>query len=280
VGTSGSFGGSGGRDAANLRDSIAEWLDGFDSPAAADGDAPPAEAPGQPANQSDADRPTPPSPIDLGSALRVLLRPGRGGGADGPGGGGGGSAGGGVGGRSSGGANRSVGRIAGATGRAGRLALAYTTGDRAALDQAGLNYDELRALGDPVSIGIKIVEAAFDTQPDSTIDDSEARDIVAAVVEWILLEDLAGQAPSPEDVVRKAIEMTIAEVTLTEVSARVHAEGASYEARRAAEQRVRDLAEEVAQQATLTPTGATDQEMSAAIENGIGDLGKIFGAES
>lgn len=175
--------------------------------------------------------------------------------------------------------SRSVGRVSRAAGRAGRLALAYSSGDRNALRRAGLDYDELRALGDPVSIGIQIVEAAFETWADSTIDDSEARDIVAGVVDWIL-EQPEGQAPSPEDVVRKSIEVTIAEVTLTEIAARIHAEGATYEQRRAAEQMVRDLAAEVASQAILTPTGATEQEMSAAIENGLRDLGKIFGGDS
>ncbi|WP_197022480.1 hypothetical protein [Saccharomonospora piscinae] len=174
---------------------------------------------------------------------------------------------------------RSVSRVSRAAGRAGRLALAYSSGDRDTLSRAGLNYDELRALGDPVAVGVRIVETAFDSQADSTVDDSEARDIVAAVVEWIL-EQPADQAPSLEDVVRKSIETTIAEVTLTETAARIQAEASSFEQRRAAEQMVRDLAAEVASQAPLNPAGATEQEMAAAIENGIRDLGKIFGADS
>lgn len=278
MGTSGSFGGSGGRDAADLRDSIADWLDGLDGPGPLGDGAPAGDGLGEPG--ADTGRPNQPDgrrPINIAPALRVLLRPrGGGGGADGPGGGG--RAAGGAG-RSSGGVTRSVGRVSRAAGRAGRLALAYSSGDRDVLTRAGLDYDELRALGDPVSIGIQIVEAAFETQADSTIDDSEARDIVAGVVDWIL-EQPEGQAPSPEDVVRKSIEVTIAEVTLTEIVARIHAEGATYEQRRAAEQMVRDLAAEVASQAILTPTGAIEQEMSAAIENGLRDLGKIFGVDS
>ena len=274
MGTSGSFGGSGGRDAADLRDSIADWLDGLDGPGTPTDGAPAGDGPGEP------NAPDGRLPIDIAPALRVLLRPrGGGGGADGPGGGGGGGRTTGGAGRSSGGVTRSVGRVSRAAGRAGRLTLAYSSGDRDVLTRAGLDYDELRALGDPVSIGIKIVEAAFETQADSTIDDSEARDIVAGVVDWIL-EQPAGRAPSPEDVVRKSIEVTIAEVTLTEIAARIHAEGATYEQRRAAEQMVRDLAAEVASQAILTPTGATEQEMSTAIENGLRDLGKIFGVDS
>lgn len=277
MGTSGSFGGSGGRDAADLRDSISDWLDGLDtvsSPTEPRADDPDGTGEGTPAQPGG--RP----PIDIAPALRVLLRPrGGGGGADGPGGGGGGGRTRAGGGRSSGGVVRSVGRVSRAAGRAGRLAMAYSSGDRETLSRAGLNYDELRALGDPVSVGIKIVELAFDTQADSTIDDAEARHIVAGVVEWIL-EQPESRTPSPEEVVRKSIEITIAEVTLTEVAARIRAEGTAYEQRRAAEEMVRDLAAEVAHQAPLSPTGATEQEMATAIENGISDLGKIFGVES
>ena len=73
-----------------------------------------------------------------------------------------------------------MGRVSRAAGRAGRLAIAYNTGNREALREAGLNYDELRALGDPVAVGIKIIEAAFESQADSTVADAEERDIVAS----------------------------------------------------------------------------------------------------
>ncbi|MGU3586483.1 hypothetical protein ACLBYD_25345 [Rhodococcus sp. C26F] len=282
VGTSGSFGGSAGRDAADLRDSIADWIDGFDEPAEPTGNAP---ADGTSEDLSPGEE-RPDSAhghqIDLTPALGLLLRPRGGSGrADGPGNGsgGGGTVGGGGGGRSTGGVSRSVGRVSRAAGRAGRLAVAYSTGDRETLIQAGLNYDELRSLGDPLSVGIKIVEAAFETQANSTLDDSETRDIVAGVVEWIL-EHPEGQAPSPEDIVRKSIEITIAEVALTEVAARIYETGATPERRRQTEQAIRDLAAEMASQASLTPTGATEQEMATAIENGVRDLGIIYGVTS
>ena len=281
MGTSGSFGGSGGKDARDLRDNIAGWLDEPGEPG-------PANAPdsGDPGGD---DRPSDPSPsrppnqrpqVDLSPALRVLLRSrGRGGGADGPGGGGGGARSGGAGSRTYGGASRSVGRVSKAAGRAGHLALAYSSGNREALREAGLNYDELQALGDPVAIGIKIVEAAFGSQSDSTVADAEERDIVAGVVEWIL-EQPADRPPTPDEVVRKSIETTIAETALTEVSATVYAKAASAEKRRGLERQIRDVAAEYATQATLSPTGATEQEMSRAIEGGIRDIGKIFGVKS
>ncbi|MEV7931342.1 hypothetical protein [Curtobacterium sp. NPDC089185] len=166
-----------------------------------------------------------------------------------------------------------------AAGRAGRLALAYSSGNREALREAGLNYDELQGLGDPVAIGLKIIEAAFESQADSTVAGAEERDIVASVVEWIL-EQPADQPPTPEDVVRKSIETTIAETALTEVSATAYAKDASFEKRRSLERQIRDVAAEYAAQATLNSRGATEQQMAQAIENGLRDIGQIFGVRS
>lgn len=278
MGTSGSFGGSGGKDAGDLRDNIAAWLDSASEPDGSDrGNADGIDRP--------TDQPRPGTPgqsrVDLGPALRVLLKSrGRGGRSDGPGaGGGGGGTGSRSGGRSSGGASRSVGRVSRAAGRAGRLALAYSSGNRGVLREAGLNYDELQSLGDPVAIGVKIIETAFDSQADSTIADAEERDIVATVVEWIL-EQPADHPPTPEDVVRKSIETTIAETALTEVSATIYAKDAGFEKRRSLERQIRDVAAEYAAQATLNPGGATEQQLAQAIENGIRDIGQIFGVTS
>ncbi len=277
MGTSGSFGGSGGKDARDLRDNIADWLDGPGEATPGGGDT---DGNGSPADPSVPRPPDQRPQIDLGPALRVLLRPrGRGGGADGPGGGGDGARSGGAGSRTYGGVSRSAGRVSKAAGRAGHLALAYSSGNREALREAGLDYDELRALGDPVAIGLKIVEAAFEAQSDSTVADAEERDIVAGVVEWIL-EQPADRPPTPEEVVRKAIETAIAETALTEVSATVYAKTSSPEKRRSLERQIRDVAAELAAQATLTPTGATEPEMARAIEGGIRDIGKIFGVRS
>ncbi|MFD3399837.1 hypothetical protein ACFWUU_04120 [Kribbella sp. NPDC058693] len=166
-----------------------------------------------------------------------------------------------------------------AASRAGSLASAYATGDRERLAEAGLNYDELLALGDPVRVGIRIVEASFETQPDSTIDDGEARDIAAEVVAWIL-ESPPNAVPSPDDIVRKSIELMIAEITLTEVAEKIRTDGATADDRRSAETMIRDAAEEVASQVQLTATGATDAEIAKAIQDGIDQLGRIFGSRS
>ena len=279
MGTSGSFRGSGGKDADDLRDNIAAWLDVIDEPSGTDGtDIGNADGADEPADPSHTGTPGQAPMVDLGPALRLLLNSrGRGGRSDGPGGGGGARGGGS--GRSSGGATRSGGRVSRAAGRAGRLALAYSSGNREALREAGLNYDELQKLGDPVAIGLKIIETAFESQADSTVADAEERDIVASVVEWIL-EQPVDQPPTPEDVVRKSIETTIVETALTEVSSMVYTKDASFEERRNLELQIRDVAAEYAAQATLNPQGATEQQMAQAIENGIRDIGQIFGVRS
>lgn len=270
MGTSGAFGGSGGKDAKDLRDNIADWLTDAPAPApTGDGETAPNGdgIPGVPA--------VPVPNVDLRPTIRILA--GRGGGGDGPGGGGSGasSGGNGAGGRSSGGAQRSVRSTSRAAGRAGALARAYASGDRATLEHAGLNYDELLSLGDMVAVGTRIVEAAFESQADSTLADDESRETVAEIVEWIL-EAPADQTPAPDDIVRRSIELIITNVTLTEVGERIRAES-SREKRRAAEQEIRDAAEVYAGQVSLTNTGASAQEISGAIEAGIKELGQIFG---
>lgn len=274
MGTSGAFGGSGGKAAKDLRDEVADWL--ADLPVTSH-DIPsdePAESPAEPSHDGGepGQRLSPAVGPDLSAAVRLLIR--RGGGGDGPGGGGGRGGSGDGGRRSGGGAHRSVGRMSRSAGRAGALARAYVTGNRTQLASAGLDYNELAALG-PIEAGIRIVQAAFAFGPDSTIADSEERAIAAEIVEWIIGFP-ADQVPSPDEVARKSIEEIVVAVTLTEVGARVR-EDPSPEKRRAAEREIRETAEAYANRIQLSGTGATDQEMSQAIEGGIRQLGVIFG---
>lgn len=266
MGTSGSFGGSGGKDAKDLRDAISDWLD-----------SPPA-TPAAPNIAGDApatDRPAVPN-VDLRPALRIISGGGRGG--DGPGTGGGGAArggGSGSGARSGGGATRSSSRTSRAAGRAGALARAYATADRATLEQAGLNYSELQELGSVVAVGTRIVEAAFDSRADSTIADDESRETIAKVVEWIL-ESPPDQTPTPDDIVRRSIELMITDVTLTEVGDTIRAEP-SRDKRAEIEEEIRYAAQVHAGQVKLNSTGPTEQEIAAAIQGGIEQLVRIFG---
>jgi hypothetical protein len=277
VGTSGAFGGSGGKDAEDLRDSLADWLSEAPDPGAttAPGDAESVKPSADPGPKDPTTPTLPVTSINLRPVIRILASGG--GHGDGPGGGGGGGTrgGGSGGGRSGGGVRRSIGATSRAVGRAGALARAYASGDRASIERAGLNYDDLLGLGDMVAVGTKIVEAAFETQADSTMADDEAREIVASIVEWIL-ECPAAQTPTPDEIVRRSIELMIADVTLTEVGDHIRAEP-SREKRAGAEQEIRDAAEVYARQVTLTNTGASESEIAAAIKDGIRELGQIFG---
>lgn len=277
MGTSAAFSGSGGKAAKDLRDSIADWLDGEPaSPSSTPANTPadPSGRDTKPETTGAAGQPSPPATLptgmDLRPVIRILTGDGRGG-SDRANGGPSSSA------RSGGGARRSLGNTSRAASRAAVLARAYSVGDRATLRSAGLNYDTLLALGDIVSIGTKIVEAAFEARADGTIEDAENREIVADIVTWILGQPLT-QQPTPEDIVRKSIEFIIAETTLTEAGDVIRQERSS-ERRRAVEQEIREAADVYASQVTLTDTGALEQEMAAAIEGGIRELGKYFGGQ-
>lgn len=275
MGTSDAFKGSGGKDAGDLRDAIAGWL-GDD----ASSDATPPVSPGSdPASASDGSPSNPLSPSAIAPVIGMWKGGSRGSGGGGGAGGGGtaggaGSSGSG-GGRSSGGVRRTVARVSGPAGRASSLARAYSTGNRDALEAAGLNYDTLRALNDPLEVGQRIAEVAFDTQADSTLEDSEARMIVAELISWIL-EAPDDQPPAPDEIVRHSIELMIAQSALLEVGDTIRQEK-NQTKRHEAEAEVRRAAQVLASQVTLGGTGTTSAEITAAIESGVAQLKEIYG---
>lgn len=277
MGTSGAFKGSGGKVAGDLRDAIAGWLGddpGADSAASNSSSPDSATTPaGAPSNLLD------PSTISSVIGMWKTGSRGFGGGGGGAGGGraaGGRTAGGTSGGRSSGGVRRTVARVSGPAGRASSLARAYSSGNREALESAGLNYDALRALNDPLEVGQRIAQVAFDTQVDGTLEDSEARMIVAELISWIL-EAPDGQAPAPDAIVRHSIELMIAQSALLEVGDTIRQEK-NQTKRHEAEAEIRRAAQVLASQVTLGGTGATSAEITTAIENGVAQLKEIYGA--
>jgi len=171
---------------------------------------------------------------------------------------------------------RTVARVSGPAGRASSLARAYSTGNREALQSAGLNYDVLRALNDPLEVGQRIAEVAFDTQADSTLEDSEARMIVAELISWIL-EAPDDNPPAPDEIVRHSIELMIAQSALLEVGDTIRQEK-SQAKRHEAEAEIRRAAQVLASQVTLDGTGATSADITTAIENGVAQLKEIYGA--
>ncbi|TDU29317.1 hypothetical protein EDF61_10256 [Arthrobacter sp. JUb115] len=273
MGTSGSFKGSGGADANSLRDSIASWLDDVPVGVIAPDD-PAAES--EPAVSGDPAGPrVVPTALDPASLAPIIRLWRRGGGGDGPGGVGSGGAGSGrTAGRSSGGPKRTVGRVAGPAGRASAMARAYATGDSQSLERAGLNYNELRALNDPLEIGKRIADAAFETQPDGSIEDSEARIIVSQLVTWMMAAPEADPR-QPDEIVRHTIELMIIQGTINEVGSTIRAEKDRGK-RRAVEAEIKSAAAVMASQVTLGDSGTSPTEISQAIESNVALLSSFY----
>lgn len=258
MGTSGAYSGSGGKDGKAVRDAIGEYLDGLPGPDAPQG--------------ANGDR----QPLDPAALQRVINligpRSSGGGGGGGPGGGGEGETSGGGGSRSGGGPQRSAAASARTAGRAAAAAYAYRTGDAATLDRLGLDYDGLRALGDEFEVLRRIVDMAC-AAPDSTIEDHEQRLVAAEVGEWVLEQERDGNPPTPEEIVRQTIATIIAETLLVETGDRVNSHGQAD----VAESDIRDAAEAMAAQATLSVDGATEDEISRAVEAGLETIRGIVG---
>ncbi|WP_349902124.1 hypothetical protein [Parafrigoribacterium humi] len=116
---------------------------------------------------------------------------------------------------------------------------------------------------------------AFDTQPDSSIEDSEARLIVAELITWML--DAPAELPrQPDEVVRHTIELMVLKGTLNEVGSTIRAEK-DHSKRRAIEAEVASAARVVASKVTLDSVGTTSAAIAEAIEKGVGQLSGIFG---
>ncbi|MEU9477130.1 hypothetical protein [Streptomyces sp. NPDC048191] len=254
MGTSGAYSGSGGKDGKTVRDHISDYLDGLSS---SDGKG------------SDGQRP-PLDPAALGRVIN-LIRPrvASGGGGGGPGGG---ASGGGDGSRSGGGPQRTAAGSARTAGRAAAAAHAYSTGDAATLQRLGLDYNELRGLGDDIEVVRRIVDMACST-PDSTIEDHEQRFVAAEMAEWVMEQERDGYRLTPEEMVRQTIAVIIAETLLVESGDQIN----NHDLARVAESDIRDAAEAIAAQAKLSVDGATEDEVSRAVEAGLETIRGILG---
>jgi len=269
MGTSGSYSGSGGKIGDGIRDGIGDWIDSL----------PPGsnQPEGAPASPDDASPTAPTTPkLDPNVLLPIvgLLRPRSrgGGGADGPGGGGGGGTT--SGGRRGGGPTRTAAGSASTAGRAAAGAYAFRSGDTATLSRLGLDFAELTALGDPFEITRRIVEAACGPQAESTIEDHEQRLVAADVAEWVLTQDVDGQPPSPEEIVRHTIALIIADTVLSETGDVVNSSARA----ELAESEIRDAAEALAGREDFSADGVNETDFAAAIERGIETLRGIVEA--
>lgn len=269
MGTSGAYGGSGGAIGDRIRESVSELIDsltaGKEAPSDDSGGGELPHAPAPP-------RLDPKVLLPTVGLLRTRM-PG-GGSGDGPGAGGSANHGGGgsAGGRRSGGPVRTAVAAARSAGRAAAAAYAYRTGDVTGLERLGLNYAELRELGDSFEVTRRIVDAACGQQASSTIEDHEQRLVAADVAEWVLAQDLGDHAPDPEEIVRHTIALVIAEVVLSEAGKIIN----DSEHCELAEQEIRDAAEALAAREALSADGVSETEFAAAIERGIETLRRIL----
>ncbi|WP_208294226.1 hypothetical protein [Arthrobacter sp. JUb115] len=154
------------------------------------------------------------------------------------------------------------------------MARAYATGDSQSLERAGLNYNELRALNDPLEIGKRIADAAFETQPDGSIEDSEARIIVSQLVTWMMAAPEADPR-QPDEIVRHTIELMIIQGTINEVGSTIRAEKDRGK-RRAVEAEIKSAAAVMASQVTLGDSGTSPTEISQAIESNVALLSSFY----
>ena len=180
------------------------------------------------------------------------------------------------GGRGTGGARRSVARAARSAGRAAAAAYAFGNANREVLADLGLDYDELRALEDPLEVSCRIVEAACGPISESTIDHDEQRWVAAKIAEWVLEEYEAGRPPQPDEIARKAIAFTIFEAIASEAGELVNGTDRQDWARDWYEQEILDAAEVLSQRAELSVDGVTNAEFARAIEDGIETLRQIY----
>lgn len=263
MGTSGAYGGSGGRDGKAVRDAVAGHLDTIPD----SGGTGPLDG-----------RPTL-DPNDLRRIINLIRPRSTGGvGGDGPSGGGGGragSGGGSTGGRTGGGPKRSAATSARSAGRAAAAAYAYRTGDAATLTRLGLDYGALQALGDDFEVLRRIVDMACGVS-DGTIEDHEQRRVAANVGDWILEQEGDGYVPTPEEIVRRSIAEIVADTLLVETGDLINQSSMAD----VAEQDIRDAAEALAAQANLSVGGATEDEISRAVEDGLETIRAIVGGGS
>ena len=259
MGTSGSYSGSGGRPGRQLRREIGRWLDGLPT------NAPPGNEP--------LDRSRYQPPVRVARHAVGLFGPRIASGNGGGGGAGGGTRGGG--GRT-GGAQRTVVRAARSAGHAAAAAYAYGTADRNALSELGLDYNDLRALDDPLEVSCRIVEAACGPRSESTIDHDEQRWVAAMIAGWVFQEQEAGTLPQPDEIARKAISFIIFEAMSSEAGELINGENRLDWTIAWIDEELRDAADVLSQRAQLSVEGVTNAEFTMAIEDGLETLRAIY----
>jgi hypothetical protein len=100
--------------------------------------------------------------------------------------------------------------------------------------------------------------------------------VAADVAEWVIEQERDGYRLTPEEMVRQTIAVIIAETLLVESGDLVN----HHNLADVAESDIRDAAEAIAAQAKLSVDGATEDEISRAVQEGLEIIRSIVGGGS
>ena len=285
MGTSGSYGGSGGRDWSELRQDLADWLDTLPGGPDETGDDGPDETnDGGPDETGGGENPpgdSPRDPRDPDPEVLRVLRPLRravlaGGGSSGdPGGGGTGGGGTGGGGRSPSGTGRSSARVGQVGGRLVAGVAGIRSGDAPGLLAIGLDLAELQAL-DPYKQAQRLLQAATEQGAATTLEEEELHAAASRTAIWALNE---AQAPDVDEVVRRFIVEYVYEVFLTEGGAVLRGGDRDGVAASAAEDRVRDTIVALVRGTPIDRGQLDATDLANATERVLNDTLQIHGTE-
>ena len=129
-------------------------------------------------------------------------------------------------------------------------------------------------MGDPLEVARRLVDAVCGRQADSTLEEAEERYVAASVADWVLEQSEQGALPDVDDVARHAIATIVAEVLASELGEALRER--PDEVGDVAEDELVDAARVLAGRAELRSSGATADELSRAIEDGIEKLRAIY----
>ena len=123
----------------------------------------------------------------------------------------------------------------------------------------------------------RIVDAVCGHQTNGTLEESEEQWVAVSVADWLLTQSERGEVPDLDDIARYAIAAIVTEVLSSELGAVL---GDHPEMVADVEEELRDAAMVLANQAELSASGPTVEELTTAIEEGIETLREIYGGGS
>ena len=273
MGTSGSYGGSGGRDWSALRHDLEHWLDTL--PGGTDESGEGGSDDENPRGEPPRDPRAPDAEVlrILRPLARALLT-----GSTGTGSSGGGAAGGSRAlgkGRSPSGTGRTSTRVGRVGGRLAAGVTGFRSGDTLGLLAIGLDLAELQAL-DPYRQAQRLLRAATEQSVATTLEEEEIQAATSRTAIWALTET---QGPDIEEVIRRFIVEYVYEVFLTEGGAVLRGGERDGVAATAAEDRVRDTIVALVRGTPIDQSRLDPNDLANATERVLNDALVIHGNE-